>query len=379
MDRLGIHLSLLIGPTVALPAPPTMMEALCSVEVSHSDDRQSGFQIMFSIGRSGPLDLVDYPLVANPLLKPFNRVVIIVTFHGIPRVLMDGVITHLQMSPSDKPGGSTFTITGEDVSVMMDREEKSMQHPAQDETLIALKLITSYAQYGLIPIVVPPLVIDPPIPIERVPVQQATDLQYLKQMAARYAYVFYVKPGPAPMTNIGYWGPPERLGLPQPALTVNMGQATNVESFSVNNNALEPTLVTGQIQDRTTNRSVPVQTFASLRPPLSAMPAWLVNQTNLRRRQYRESGLNAMQALARAQGITDASADSVVAEGELDAVRYGTPLQARGLVGVRGAGYLHDGIWYVKRVTHTIKKESYRQKFTLARDGLGSITPAVMP
>ena len=379
MNQLGIHLTLLIGPTVALPAPPTMMEALSSVEVSHSDDRQSGFQIMFSIGRSGPLDLVDYPLVANPLLKPFNRVVIIVTFNGIPRVLMDGIITHLQMSPTDKPGASTFTITGEDVSVMMDREEKSMQHPAQDESLIALKLIASYAQYGLIPMVIPPLVIDPPIPVERVPVQQATDLQYLKQMAARYAYVFYIKPGPAPLTNIGYWGPPERVGLPQPALTINMGQATNVESFSVNNNALEPTLVTGQIQDRTTNQSVPVQTFASLRSPLSAMPAWLVNQPNLRRRQYRESGLNAMQALARAQGVTDASADSVVAEGELDAVRYGTPLQARGLVGVRGAGYLHDGIWYVKRVTHTIKKESYKQKFTLARDGLGSISPAVVP
>jgi hypothetical protein len=379
MDRLGIQLTLLIGPTVALPAPPTMIEALSSVEVSHSDDRQSGFQIMFSIGRSGPLDLLDYPLVANPLLKPFNRVVIIVTFNAIPRVLMDGIITHQQMSPSDKPGASTFTITGEDVSVMMDREEKSMQHPAQDETLIALKLIASYAQYGLIPMVIPPLVIDPPIPVERVPVQQGTDLQYLKQMAARYAYVFYVKPGPAPLTNIGYWGPPERLGLPQPALTINMGQATNVESFSVNNNALEPTLVSGQVQDRTTNQSVPVQTLASLRSPLSTMPAWLVNQPNLRRRQFRESGLNAMQALARAQGTTDASADSVVAEGELDAVRYGTPLQARGLVGVRGAGYLHDGIWYVKRVTHTIRKESYKQKFTLARDGLGSITPAVVP
>ena len=379
MIQPGIQLTLLIGPTVALPAPPTMIEALSSVEVSHSDDRQSGFQIMFSIGRAGPLDLADYPLVANPLLKPFNRVVIIVTVNAMPRVLMDGIITHQQMSPSDKPGASTFTITGEDVSVMMDREEKSMQHPAQDETLIALKLIASYAQYGLIPMVIPPLVIDPPIPIERVPVQQGTDLQYLKQMAARYAYVFYVKPGPAPLTNIGYWGPPERLGVPQPALTINMGQATNVESFSVSNNALEPTLVSGQIQDRTTNQSIPVQTFASLRTPLSTMPAWLVNQPSLRRRQFRESGLNAVQALARAQGTTDVSADSVVAEGELDAVRYGTPLQARGLVGVRGAGYLHDGIWYVKRVTHTIKKESYRQKFTLARDGLGSLTPAVIP
>ena len=68
-------------------------------------------------------------------------------------------------------------MTGEDVSVMMDLEEKSAEHPAQDETIIALKLIASYAQYGLIPVVIPPVVIDPPIPIERTPVQQGTDLE----------------------------------------------------------------------------------------------------------------------------------------------------------------------------------------------------------
>lgn len=52
----------------------------------------------------------------------------------------------------------------EDVSVMMDLEEKSAEHPAQDETIIALKLIATYAQYGLIPVVLPPPAIDPPTP-----------------------------------------------------------------------------------------------------------------------------------------------------------------------------------------------------------------------
>ncbi|HEX9990092.1 MAG TPA: hypothetical protein VGE45_16665 [Chloroflexia bacterium] len=376
---LGVHLTLLIGPTIAVPAPVQLTEALQSVEVSHSDERQSGFQITFQIGRSGPADLLDYALVSNPLVKPFNRVVVIVTFSATPVVLMDGIITHQQVSPSNQPGTSTMTLTGEDVSVMMDREEKSAEHPAQDETIIALKLIASYAQYGLIPMVLPPPVIDPPIPIERTPVQQATDLQYLKQMAARYGYVFYITPGPAPLTNTAYWGPPVRLGVPQSALTVNMGAETNVESFNVRNNALEPTMVEGKVQDRTTNQSMPVQTFASLRPPLAAFPAWLVNQANARRVQFRESGVNTAQAFGRAQGITDASIDAVVAEGDLDATRYGNLLQPRGLVGVRGAGYLHDGFWYVKSVTHTIRKGQYKQHFTLSREGLGSTVPMVIP
>lgn len=376
---LGVHLTLLIGPTVAVPAPVILSEALDRVEVTHSDEGQSGFQITFRVGRSGPLGLPDYALLANPLLKAFNRVILVVTFSATPRVLMDGIITHVQFNPSNQPGASTLTLTGEDVSIMMDREEKSVEHPAQDETLIALKLIATYAQFGLIPMVIPPLVIDPPIPIERIPVQQATDLQYLRQLARRHAYVFYITPGPVPFTNTAYWGPPVRLGVPQSALTLNMGPETNIESFNVRNNALEPTLVEGQVQDRLTNQSLPVQTFASLRPPLAVFPAWLINAANLRRTQFRESGVNAAQAFARAQAMTDNSIDAVVAEGTLDALRYGKLLEPRALVGVRGAGYLHDGFWYVKRVKHVVQQGKYTQDFTLTREGLGSTTPVVVP
>jgi hypothetical protein len=378
---LGIHLTLLIGPTVAVPAPLPLLEALQGVEVTHSDEGRSGFQLTFQAGRSGPAGLIDYPLLSLPLLRPNNRVILIATFNVMPRVLMDGIITHQQLSPGNEPGTGTLTVTGEDVSVMMDREEKNAEHPAQDETIIALKIIASYAQYGLIPIVIPPFMIDPPIPIERVPVQRATDLSYLKQMAERHGYVFYVEPGPAPFTNTAYWGPPMRLGVPQKALSVNLGPETNVNSVSFQSDANAPTLVAGQVQDRQTGQTMPVQTFASLRlPPLAAMPAILVNQPNVRTTRFDGSGLNTMQAFARAQGMTDASTDHVLTvTGELDAVRYGDTLKARGLVGLRGAGYSHDGLYYVKNVTHVLQRGDYKQRFTLTREGFGSTTPIVRP
>ncbi|MGH2354067.1 MAG: hypothetical protein ACRDJN_20875 [Chloroflexota bacterium] len=379
MPLLSLQLTLLIGPTVAVPAPPLVIEALDTVEVTHTDEGRSGFQITFTAGRGGLAGLIDYPLLSLPLLRPMNRVILILTFNAIPHVLMDGIITQQELSPSNEPGASTLTVTGEDVSVMMDLEEKSAEHPAQDETIIALKLIASYAQYGLIPMVIPPLVLDLPIPIERVPVQQGTDLDYLTQMAERHAYVFYVAPGPAPFVNTAYWGPPQRVGLPQRALSVNMGPNTNIESLSFRNDGLAPTLVSGQVQDRLTNQTMPVQTFASTRIPLSSQPSWLVNQPNVRRTQFRYSGLNTMQAFGRAQAMTDASIDSVTAEGEMDGLRYGGVLQARGLVGVRGAGLSYDGFYYVKKVTHTVRKEQYKQRFTLTRDGVGSLTPVVVP
>lgn len=378
MNLLGIHLTVLIGPTVPVPAPPVFLESLQEVRVTHSDEQASACQIRLRVGRASPFDLIDYSLLSNPLLlRPFNRVILLVTFGIVPQVLMDGFITHTELSPGNDPGTSTMTVTVEDVSVRMDMDEVSAEHPAQDETIIANKILLSYAQYGVIPTVIPPVAIDPPIPVERTPVQQCSDLSYLRSMAARHGYVFYVTPGPAPGTSTAYWGPPPRLGIPQKALSINMGSESNAERIDFSNNARGPALLEGQVQDRLTNQGLPVMTFASTRPPLASQPAWLLQQPNVRHRQFRQSGLNVVQAFARAQGETDASVDAVSASGELNALLYGALLQPRGLVGVRGAGYSYDGFYYVKSVTHALKIGEYKQSFELRRDGVGSLSPVL--
>ena len=67
----------------------------------------------------------------------------------------------------------------------------------------------------------------------------------------------------------------------------------------------------------------------------------------------------------------------VYADGKLDVLRYGRPLKARKLVGVRGAGTAFDGLYYVKKVTHRIKRGEYKQDFSLSRNGLVSTFPQV--
>jgi hypothetical protein len=379
MSLPGIHFTLLIGPSVPVPAPPYLIESLQNVEVTHNDDQRSGFQITFSIGRNGPQDLLDYQHLSTPLLRPFNRVVLVVTFNSIPRVIMDGIITNHQMQPGSEPGTSTLTITGDDVSLMMDREERSVEHIGQPDMLIVTKIILNYAQYGLIPKIIPPLSIDQPIPIERTPVQRGTDLEYLNILAERYGYVFYIIPGPVPLTNTAYWGPPVRIGVPQSALTFNMGPQSNVSSVNFQYNALDPVIVSGNVTDRQTNQSMPVQTFTSTRLPLATQSALLTNLPNVRRvRPENSEGLNYMQAMTRAQARTDSSLDSVVTgNGELDALQYSDILIPRGLVGLRGAGYSYDGLYYVKRVTHIIRNGEYKQRFSLSREGMGATTPVV--
>ena len=71
------------------------------------------------------------------------------------------------------------------------------------------------------------------------------------------------------------------------------------------------------------------------------------------------------------------TAGGVRATGTLDVIRYGRPLKSRALVGVRGAGVAYDGLYYVKSVTHTLKRGEYKQSFELARNGLVSTLSTV--
>jgi hypothetical protein len=181
---------------------------------------------------------------------------------------------------------------------------------------------------------------------------------------------------------MAYWGPPKRASVPQRALTVSMGPQTNVESINFSYNGLAPTIVDDEIQDNQLNASIPVKTFVSTRlPPLALMPALPTQLPNVRKTLLeRGSGLSVMEAFSRAQGITDKSVDGVAtAQGELDALQYGGVLKPRGIVGVRGAGFTHDGFYYVKSVNHSISKGQYKQRFSLSREGTGPLSPVVVP
>ena len=379
---LGVNLMLLIGPVLPIPATPDIAEAIQSVSVTQADEGRSGFQIVLQVGRAGPTDLIDYRLLLNPLLRPFNRVILLVLFNAMPKVLMDGIITNQQFSPGNQPGTATLTLTGEDVSVMMDLHKKRTDHTALSLAMIALKIIGSYAQYGLVPMIDPSKALEQPLPIERTPVQAGTDLEHLNAMGKLIGYVFHISSGPAPGVNMAYWGPPKRLGIPQRALTVGQGAESNVETVNFTYNGLAATRVEDAVQDRLTNINLPVMTLASTRlPPLAVMQPNLLPTPNTRS-SFLETGggLNIIQAMGEAQGQTDKSVDSVVmAQGELDALRYGDVLKPRALVGLRGAGFTHDGFYYVKSVSHAISRGQYRQRFSLSREGTGALSPAVIP
>jgi hypothetical protein len=364
----------MIGPGVPIPVGSDIMNALVSVSVTSNTEGASQFQLTFSLSTKSPLHTLF--LLTGGSQLPIMRVIILVIVSGMPSVLMDGIITHQQVQPGSSAGLSTLTVTGEDLSKLMDYLPlDGLPYPAMPSNVVVMAMLAKYMLFGVTPVVIPPVIPDVPIPTDEIRRQQGTDLAYIKYLAGLSGYEFYVNPGPLPGQSIAYWGPVIRVGVPQPALNTDMDAFTNVESINFSFDAEDATLPIVMIypKELKVGIPIPIPNINPLSPPLALIPP-IPKNIEIDRDSARR---NPAQALLAALGRAAKTADAATASGTLNVSRYGRVLKARSLVGVRGAGPAFDGLYFVKSVTHKIQRGEYKQDFSLVRNGLVSITPRV--
>jgi len=371
-----VQLTLMIGPIVPVPAPRAVMEALNDVTVTNTDEGRGGFQLTFALSTQSPLHTL-FLLGSGMSSMPVIRVVIIATVNGTPNVIMDGAMTKFDVAPGSKSSQATLTVTGEDLSIFLDQGDLSgLPFPAMPaEGRVAL-LLAKYAMLGIVPLVIPSVMIDVPLPTSKIEAQEGTDLAYITALAERVGYVFYIDPGPLPGQSIGYWGPQIKIGVPQPALSTNMDGQSNVESLSFSFKNDKHELPAYYYYDEKTKRTtqIPLPPITPLNPPLGLIPPIPTALTPV---AHDLAKLPVAQGIMRGLAASAKWAEVVDGDGTLDVVRYGRLLKSRALVGVRGAGPAYDGLHYVKSVTHTIKRGEYKQSFKLSRNGLISTVPRV--
>ncbi|MFL6005905.1 MAG: hypothetical protein ACJ744_06645 [Gaiellaceae bacterium] len=370
-----VRLQLLIGPGVPVPAPREVIDAVTHVTVeSNSGETQSGFELALKISNRSPLQTLF--LLTGGSSIPIFRVVIAVTFKGTTTVLMDGVMTDHELQP-ESGTTSTLVVKGKDLTALMDVIPlDGLPYPAMPPALRVLVAVAKYAAFGVVPLVIPSVLEDIPIPIDRIPRHQGTDYAYIKALAHEVGYVFYIDPGPAPGMSKAYWGPEIRIGAPQPALNIGLdGPHNNVKSLTFRFDKERKELPVVYIQEPASKAPIPIPIpdITPLSPPLGAVPPLPPKITFLND----TAKLNPLAAAMRGLAYSGQHGDSVFGNGSLDVQRYGHVLQARQLVGVRGAGDAFDGLHYVSSVTTTMRRGEFSQTFTLARNGLLSTIPSV--
>ena len=221
-----------------IPAPKVVMDALTEVSVTVNDVGQSGFQLSFTVEQQVAAAYACFLLTGGSPIS-ILRVVIVVIVSGTPHVIMDGVVTNHQIQPGQRrrPFDAVDHRRRSDRADGQDRFQRlSVSGDAGGGAGGAAAVEVCVSR--IVPLIIPSVLIDVPIPTTRIPAQKGTDLAYINDLATKVGYVFYLDPGPAPGTNMAYWGPQIKVGTPQPALNINMDAHTNVESltFTFNNN-----------------------------------------------------------------------------------------------------------------------------------------------
>jgi hypothetical protein len=373
MNR-GFYLTLMMGPFNASPVPEAVIDALTEVQVQSTLNEQAGFQLKFTLGKTSPLQ----PLLASGFFDPRTRVIIAVTVNGVTDVLMDGIINKQDVAPGAAAGKSTLTVTGVDLTALMDFIDfTGIPFPALPSFLIVEAILAKYAPLGITPLALPASIADIEDPLDQFPTQQGTDYEFIKSLDQ--GAVFFLDPGPMPGQSLAYWGPDitRLFASTQPALSVDFDATTNVDSLSFSYDGTLSTQYLVTIIEPTTKIPIPipVPNLAILKAPLGAQvpPVYKVRQLRpVANESLAGAAMAALSALFKAPDVLSGS-------GSLDVLRYGRVFKLRQLAAVRGAGSTYDGKYYVKSVTHNIKRGQYKQNFTLARGGIGSSVATVSP
>jgi phage protein D len=348
-------------------AGASLYHCIESITVDEDIETGSSFSIRLSACRN---DDGSYPYISDENLQFWNRVTIQASFPSRTETVIDGYVSNFGIVTDPDAATATVEITGVDASYEMNLHDKRKVWKGTSYEDIARAVIGTYQ---LQPVVAEPADSSasanvPPHPVS----QRGTDLAFLRELARRKGYEFFVQGGNA------YFRPAQLTGSPQKLIAVNFGAQSNCTRFSVDADGTLPTEAEIAFVDPMTGETPqPVVKTESGLPALGARllsgmrGAAGVPQARLVPRRL--GCMTQAQAEDYATGVLRRNAWCVVATGHLNGLRYGGVLRTRKLVTVKGVGEPHNGTYYVRKVHHQLTARTYDMNFELVRNALGTL------
>jgi phage protein D len=344
-------------------ASPLLLEALQQIEIEDHADLADMMRLRLSVAVDNGGSR--WSLLDDGLFGRLTRVGVRVKVGSTTEPLFEGHVIDSRTEFSNSPGQSVLEVVAMDPTVLMNLDEKIRPWPDMSDSEIAETL---FGEYGFDPDVEATDITRQET--DSLTMQRGTDLRFLRQLALRNGYEIFVEINTSTGSIEGHFHRPRLEQTPQGVLSVNLGPATNVNTFDARFDMLGPTTAQATGLDIETQEDQPgaadeigieeqgdSPTVASDRPRRV-----LLSQTGL-------SQTGELQTLA--QAMVDRSASAIRADGELHTLRYGAVLRAKRPVEVRGAGRQFSGCYYVEKVVHLITTDGYLQQFSLRRNALG--------
>ncbi|MFO1434525.1 MAG: hypothetical protein U1F76_31335 [Candidatus Competibacteraceae bacterium] len=283
------------------------------------------------------------------IFLPWRRLRIDACFGNRREEVMRGFIKEVRAECPEDMSAAVVTITGQDESLMLDREHRrgnlsTARSPLTDGQL-AQRIATDH---GLL------AQVEPGITHTSLNID-STPIKFLQDRAEANGFELLVRAGTL------YFRSPQLGGTPQPVILVYAGTATNCLRFTVSFDGHKPDRVQ-VIRAAERGTGTDAQTVAPNLPLLGKTP---VTSSGAGLKPFtwtlsRPGGATVAEVRTRAQSQANENAWKLKAEGEIDGALYGHVLLTHQTVEVDGVGSTYGGLYYVDEVQHVFSIDGYR-------------------
>lgn len=347
------------------PAPPELIDVIQRLEVE--DHAEMADMVRLSVAIAIRDGCGSWNVVDENTFKRLTKLRINVNVgSGKTEPLIEAYVIETNADFANQPGQSVLNVVAMEPTAKMNLKEKVRPWPNMADSDIAEQIFRD-CKFNTDNI-------DQTQPTrdenDHTEMQRGTDIQFLQRLAQRNGFEIYVELNPETGVVEGHFHAPRLQQDPQGVLSVNMGSATNVNSFHARFDMVQPATAQAHNVDIHSSEQQTGQSDSQEDKPLGS--ASTVPTGNPRQVLISGTGLSDTGELqTAAQAEVDRTSWAITAEGEVNTVAYGDVLRAKRPVLVRGAGRQFSGIYYVERVLHSFTGDGYTQQFSLRRNAAG--------
>jgi len=306
----------------------------------------------------------DMPFLVDDRVGPGSMIDIEVTVDNETCHLVHGPVTGQNITLEHGGAGSTVDVEGSDRTVEMDRVNKPVVWQDVTDSDVAHSILGSYG-------------LTPDIEVTNAGhyekkhnlVQRNTDLQFIKQLARRNGFLFWLTCD-GPGLEAAHFKKPPLNGSPAAKLLINFNPPT-IESLSIDWSAEYPTSVTGLQLDLSNKNTIDAARSGN---PLTDLGETALEAISTEERSAHvvppvdDSG----DLIGRSNGVLTETSWFVNASCKTTPQLVGALVRAHTVVELLGAGSRHSGRYFVSGVRHNITAGSYTMDIELIRNAWSS-------
>lgn len=328
------------------------------VEVHERIDAPTTFYVRY------PIYNVDGDLepLKDPRFAPGEQIAVFQRGTGFNECLVKGEIFSHQIRFVHGVDGSTLEIVGADATIAMDRETKIEQWPSSTTDSDAVSTIVT--RYSLVPDV--DSTNTRHLEEKRTLIQHDTDLSFVRMLARRNGYLFWVR-SDENLIETAYFKPPKMEDPTAPTLKINLDNPT-IETFEITWDVERPTSVIAKSWDGSAKSAIdgegvpPPPTFAGDMPLASIVSA-------SRSTSVIAAVSDAGDLMGRASGVLMETSWFIEARCTVSAAVLGRVVRSHSVVNVDGVGSRYSGSYFVAGVRHMIDDSDHKMELSLIRNG----------